>query len=175
MRFSSPDQPRWSLEPLTAQHLDGLMQVQLACYGADFMESAALYAERLASPGQCSLVIVQGREVLAYLAAYRSVLGKVTPLHGGFACASPADTLYLHDMAVAPAHAGEGLASALLQAMLQQAQGDGLRYSALVSVMGSQPYWQRKGYAPLLPWSAQERDALYSYGDDAQYMAQTLG
>ncbi len=151
------------------------MQVQLACYGADFMESAALYAERLASPVQCSLVIVQGREVLAYLAAYRSVLGKVTPLHGGFACASPADTLYLHDMAVAPARAGEGLASALLQAMLQQAQGDGLRYSALVSVMGSQPYWQRKGYAPLLPWSAQERDAMLSYGGDAQYMAQTLG
>ncbi len=78
-------------------------------------------------------------------------------------------------MAVAPARAGEGLASALLQAMLQQAQGDGLRYSALVSVMGSQPYWQRKGYAPLLPWSAQERDAMLSYGGDAQYMAQTLG
>ncbi|QMV71841.1 GNAT family N-acetyltransferase [Comamonas piscis] len=174
MRFSSHDQPNWSLEPLTAQHLDGLMQVQLACYGADFMESAALYAARLASPVQCSLVVVQGSEVLAYLAAYRSVLGKVTPLHGGFACASPADTLYLHDMAVAPARAGEGLASALLQAMLQQAQADGLRYSALVSVMGSQPYWQRKGYAPLMPVCLQHQAALQSYGDDAQYMAQAL-
>lgn len=150
------------------------MQVQLACYGADFMESAALYAERLASPVQCSLVVVQGREVLAYLAAYRSVLGKVTPLHGGFAGESPADTLYLHDMAVAPARAGEGLASALLQAMLQQAQAEGLRYSALVSVMGSQPYWQRKGYAPLMPVSMQHQAALQSYGDDAQYMAQAL-
>lgn len=174
MRFHSNDQPLWSLEPLTAQHLDGLMQVQLACYGADFMESVALYAARLASPVQCSLVAVQQGQVLAYLAAYRSVLGKVTPLHGGFACASAADTLYLHDMAVAPERAGEGLASALLQAMLQQAQADGLRYSALVSVMGSQPYWQRKGYAALLPWSAQEREALLSYGEDAQYMAQAL-
>ena len=174
MRFHSHDQPRWSLEPLTAQHLDGLMQVQLACYGADFMESAALYAARLASPVQCSLVIVQGSEVLAYLAAYRSVLGKVTPLHGDFTCEALAETLYLHDMAVAPDRAGEGLASALLQAMLQQAQADGLHYSALVSVMGSQPYWQRKGYAPLMPWSAQHREALRSYGDDAQYMAQTL-
>ena len=117
---------------------------------------------------------MQQGQVLAYLAAYRSVLGKVTPLHGGFACASAADTLYLHDMAVAPERAGEGLASALLQAMLQQAQADGLRYSALVSVMGSQPYWQRKGYAALLPWSAREREALLSYGEDAQYMAQAL-
>ena len=174
MRFSSDSQPSWSLEPLTEQHLVGLMRVQLACYGAGYMESAELYAQRLNSPAQCSLVVVQGGEVLAYLAAYRSGLGKVTPLHGGFASEATADTLYLHDMAVAPDRAGEGLASALLQAMLQQAQADGLHYSALVSVMGSQPYWQRKGYAPLMPWFAQHREALRSYGDDAQYMAQTL-
>jgi hypothetical protein len=41
----------------------------------------------------------------------RSVLGKVTPLHGDFTCEALAETLYLHDMAVAPDHAAPATAA----------------------------------------------------------------
>ena len=55
-----------------------------------------------------------------------------------------------------------------------QARAEGLRHSALVSVQGSQPYWQRQGYAlHPLPDAAQQA-RLASYGEGAVYMARTL-
>ncbi len=160
------------IRPLTQADLAGLMQVQEACYGAQYMESAAVYEGRVASAAQCSWVAVQGGQVLAYAAAYRSRLGCVTPLHGGFVGSDAPDTLYLHDMAVHPDCAGQGLASALWAALWQSAAAWSPAYAALVSVQGSQDYWQRKGFAvhdALAPDNAQ---ALRGYGDDAVYMVQ---
>lgn len=122
--------------------------MQRVCYGAGFVESAEVFARRLASPVNCSLALEREGRVVAYLAAYRSVLGKVTPLHGGFKAAPAPDTLYLHDMAVHPAYAGQGLVRALLAPLLQGARDQGLRHSALVAVQGAQGYWARHGYAP---------------------------
>ena len=176
MRFValSPE-PDWQIRPLRLADLDGLMQVQEACYGAQYMESAEVYRARIACAAQCSLVAVQAGSVLAYLAAYRSSLGSITPLHGEFDGADAPDTLYLHDMAVNPACAGQGLASALLQALWRNAQAWAPRYSALVSVQGSQDYWQRKGYALHAALSPENAAALRGYGDDAVYMVQRYG
>ncbi len=162
------------VRPLALSDLADLLAVQLACYGDGFVESGEVFARRLASPANCSLVLEQGGTVCAYLAAYRSVHGKVTPLHGDFEAAAQPDTLYLHDMAVLPAHAGKGLARALLQPLQAQGRAHGLRHSALVSVQGSQAYWERHGYVlqPLADMVQQVR--LASYGDGAVYMAQSL-
>ncbi len=108
------------LRPLAPADLPGLMAVQRACYGDGFIEDEAVFARRLASAAHCSLALVRAQEpqpqpgqegaapeqVAAYLAAYRSRLGRVTPLQGGFHGAPGADALYLHDMAVSPAWAG---------------------------------------------------------------------
>ena len=173
MRFSTLqiDAER-QVRPLTLLDLDGLMQVQEACYGAQYMEGSAVYQDRIAHSAQCSLVAVQGDTVLAYLAAYPSSLGKITPLHGAFGAVQTPDTLYLHDMAVRPDCEGQGLASALLNALWRHAQSWSPRYTALVSVQGSQDYWQRKGYALHTALSAHDAAALRGYGDDAVYMAQ---
>lgn len=152
--------------------LPGLMEVQQCCYGSDHMESAEVYRDRIESPMQCSLVAVKGELVLAYLAAYRSSLGSITPLHGAFLPSGAPDTLYLHDMAVHPDCAGQGLATALFSALWQQAGAWSPRYSALVSVQGSQDYWQRKGYALQSPLDSQNTTALETYGEDAVYMVQ---
>lgn len=172
MRFMSSDAPGTHLRPLRAADLPGLMQVQEACYGAVYMEPATVYQGRIASAAQCSWVAVQGEQVLAYLAAYRSRLGCVTPLHGAFADYAAPDTLYLHDMAVHPDCAGQGLASALLAALWQGAAAWSPAYSALVSVQGSQAYWQRKGYALHSALAPVDAAALRGYGEDAVYMAQ---
>ena len=158
--------------PLLAADLPGLLAVQRACYGDGFIESAPVYARRLASPANCSLVLVEDGRVLAYLAAYRSVLGKVTPLHGDFEATPAPDTLYLHDMAVHPAHAGRGLARALLVAL--RAGATGLRHQALVSVQDSQAYWQRQGYAEHPLHDGAQRARLASYGAQAVYMSCAL-
>ncbi|WP_367066760.1 GNAT family N-acetyltransferase [Oryzisolibacter sp. LB2S] len=158
--------------PLLAADLPGLLAVQRACYGDGLIESAEVYARRLASPANCSLVLVEDGRVLAYLAAYHSVLGKVTPLHGDFEATPAPDTLYLHDMAVHPAHAGRGLARALLAAL--RADATGLRHQALVSVQDSQAYWQRQGYAVHPLHDGAQRARLASYGAQAVYMSCAL-
>jgi len=160
--------------PLTLRDLPGLLEVQRACYGTGFVESAEVFARRLASPAQCSLVLEDGGRVCAYLAAYDTLQGKVTPLHGDFEAVPRPDTLYLHDMAVLPALAGRGLARALLEPLWRQATARGLRRSALVSVQGSQGFWERHGYAvQALPGAAQ-RQRLAAYGEGAVYMVRTL-
>ncbi len=162
------------VRPLALSDLADLLAVQLACYGEGFVESGEVFARRLASPANCSLVLEQGGTVCAYLAAYRSVRGKVTPLHGDFEATAQPDTLYLHDMAVSPACAGQGLARTLLQPLWTQAAAEGLRHTALVSVQGTQPYWQRHGYALQVLHDAEQRARVASYGDGAVYMARAL-
>lgn len=160
--------------PLTAQDLPGLLAVQRACYGDGYIESAAVYARRLASPTQCSVVLERAGQLCAYLAAYDSLAGKVTPLHGDFEAADPPDTLYLHDMAVLPALAGQGLARALLAPLWRGAVARGLTRSALVAVQGSQTYWERHGYAVHALRDAVQRQHLAAYGEGAVYMLRTL-
>ncbi|MBB3221090.1 ribosomal protein S18 acetylase RimI-like enzyme [Massilia umbonata] len=152
-----------------------MLRIQLACYGHGFIENAEVYARRLASPLNCSLVCEIDGQPCGYLAAYRSRHGKVTPLHGDFAGAhGEPDTLYLHDMAVLPSHAGRGLARALLERMWAIGSAARLHRSALVSVQDSQGYWARNGYTPQPVHDAVERSRLASYGDGAVYMVRAL-
>lgn len=162
------------IRALGPHDLSGLLAVQLACYGADFIESAEVFARRLASPANCSLALEQDGRIVGYLAAYRSALHKVTPLHGDFDTVEAPDTLYLHDLAVHPAHAGRGLAAALLAPLWQRARAEGLRHSALVAVQGAQGYWERHGYAVLALPDAGQRQRLAGYGGGAAYMARLL-
>jgi ribosomal protein S18 acetylase RimI-like enzyme len=166
--------PATTVRPLAAADVPGLLTVQLACYGEGFVESGDVFARRLASPANCSLVLERAGAVCAYLAAYRSVRHKVTPLHGDFEAVPQPDTVYLHDMAVLPTCAGQGLARALLQPMWDAARAQGLRHTALVSVQGSGAYWARHGYAAQPLPDAVQRERLASYGQGAVYMARTL-
>lgn len=171
----SPFSSRPVLRPLHANDLPALLRIQLACYGHEFIEGAEVYARRLASPLNCSLVCEWEGRICAYLAAYRSQQGKVTPLHGDFAVAHGApDTLYLHDMAVLPSLAGRGLARALLERMWAIGSAARLHRSALVSVQDSQAYWARQGYTSQPLHDAVERSRLASYGDGAVYMVRAL-
>ena len=143
-----------------------MIRIQAACYGPALLESQALYACRLASPAHCSLGARDDRGALtAYLVAYWSVRGAVTPLHGDFKAREDADTLYLHDLAVLPAQAGRGLARALLQAAWRMAQARGVRRAALVSVQGTEAFWRRQGFRP-----APSPAGLDGYGAGALYM-----
>ena len=114
--------PPLEVRSLQPDDLPALMAVQRAAYGDGFMESTEVFARRLASPVNCSLALLLDGALCAYLAAYYSVQGKVTPLHGDFEppLGTAPDTLYLHDMAVLPGMAGKGLARRLLQPLSGQ-------------------------------------------------------
>ena len=69
----------------------------------------------------------------------------------------------------------QGLAQRLVGHLWAHAAGERLQHSALVSVQGSQPFWERLGYrVQALDDPAQQRH-LDSYGAGACYMAKTLG
>ncbi len=160
--------------PLSPQDLPGLLEVQRACYGDSYLESSEVYARRLASPAQCSWVIERTGRIGAYLAAYDSAQGKVTPLHGDFEALDAPDTLYVHDMAVLPELAGQGFAQALLAALWRDAAARGLTRSALVAVQDSQGFWERRGYAAHQLQDVQQRRRLAAYGPGAVYMQRTI-
>jgi ribosomal protein S18 acetylase RimI-like enzyme len=143
-----------------------VMRVQAACYGTDLLEDAALYARRLSHPAHRSLGLrAASGHLLAYLAAYGSVQGQITPLHGEFAQHPAPDTLYLHDLAVRPDCAGQGLAQALLHVASARAAENGLKHMALVSVQDTNAFWRRQGFA-----AAESPPGLDSYGAGAVYM-----
>jgi len=94
---------------MRADDLDAVLAIQLACYGAGFVEDGELIARRLGAAPHTGWVAEHEGGVRAYLAGYPSVAGKLTPLHGEFEVAAQADSLYLHDLAVHPGASGLGL------------------------------------------------------------------
>ena len=68
----------------------------------------------------------------------------------------------------------ESLPQRLLQPLWEQATAHGLRQSALVSVQGSEGYWQRHGYVAQPLHQPEQQQRLASYGEGAVYMARTL-
>lgn len=178
----SPQRPStlpapWQLRALQAHDVQHLLQVQTICYGNGFQESQAVFEQRLRCAHHCSIGVVQPGDdrLKAYLAAYWSNPGKITPLDGCFAPpAAGEQVLYLHDMSVLPELLGQGIARHLLQHAMGQARQRGLRQAALVSVQGSRSYWERQGFSACPVIDAQQYAHLATYGEGALYMTATL-
>lgn len=158
------------VRPMVSSDLDAVLDIQRACYGEGFLEGADVITRRIISPVGLSCVAERGGRVCAYLAAYASHPGKLTPLHGDFEAMPLPSILYLHDLAVHPQAAGLGLAQALVRHLWAQGVALGLAASALVSVQGSQDFWARLGYQVQTLGDPGQQQRLASYGAGACYM-----
>ncbi|HEX7867634.1 MAG TPA: GNAT family N-acetyltransferase [Variovorax sp.] len=157
-----------------AADLDAVLAIQLACYGAGFVEDGTLIARRLAAAPHTGWVAEHEGGVRAYLAGYPSVAGKLTPLHGEFEVAAQADSLYLHDLAVHPDASGLGLGPQLVRHAWAHAAQAGWRHSTLVSVQSSVGFWQRQGYAATQPAGPEQQARLATYPGESVYMIRRL-
>ena len=167
----------WMVRSLSVRDVPSLLQLQTICYGDMFLESEEVFARRLASEYQCSLGVVQPGDTAlhAYLVGYWSNFGKVTPLNGEFNAPAPgAQVLYLHDMSVHPHLSGQGVAKHLLERLLQMGRERGVAQACLVSVQGSQTYWERQGFSLCPVHDTQQQRNLETYGQGAVYMARAL-
>jgi GNAT superfamily N-acetyltransferase len=156
--------------------LQAVLAVQAACYPPAMQEAAGVVLARLRAAPGTTLVACDsegaGEGICAYVFAYPSLRGKVTSLGAEFALPDAPDTLYVHDLAVAPRALGRGLARLLAQAVMERGREQGLSHSALVSVQDSRRFWEGLGYRadaarPHCP-------ALASYPDGALYMTRAL-
>ena len=81
---------------------------------------------------------------------------------------SDAGTYYFHDLAVLPEAKGSGAARAAVEVALAHAASSGFATASLVAVNGSQPFWQRQGFALVdVPHLAEK---LGAYEPGARYM-----
>lgn len=158
------------LRQVREDDLDAVLVVQAACYPPVMQEAGEVVLARMRAAGETSLVAVVNGVVQAYVFAYRSVLGAVTPLGAEFTVAAAGDTLYIHDLSVAPAAAGCGLARGLVERLRALACAQGLKHCALVSVQDSLAFWERLGFRASVCAQEEARLALASYPQVAVYM-----
>ncbi|WP_312300365.1 GNAT family N-acetyltransferase [Stutzerimonas nitrititolerans] len=154
--------------------IPAVLSIQQEAYSPQLQEDEAVIRARLAACPQLAWVAEDAEGVCAYLFAYHSRVGKVTPLDGKFQRHEQADCLYLHDLAVAPRAGGRGIGPALVRKKLEQARAHRLRYSALVSVQDSEAFWSRLGYAAHTQLDQPQVSNLASYRIPAVYMVQAL-
>ena len=82
--------------------------------------------------------------------------------------AEDASTLYIHDLAISPQARGEGVAQALIENLLEQAQSLDINKVSLVAVQGMSGFWSKYGFKSI------KSNSTKSYGDDAQFMVNQL-
>lgn len=154
--------------------LAGVAAIQASSYHPHYLEDDATLAARLREFPDTSWVAEGPAGLGAYLVAYRSVLGKVTPLGAHFDPPPQPNCLYLHDLAVAAHAAGQGLGPALVRHALAMARRESLPCSALVSVQESQAFWRRLGYGVQALADVQQQAHLASYPGGGVYMVRVL-
>lgn len=164
----------YSLRTMQEDDIPAVLSIQKEAYSPQLQEDEAVIRSRLAACPQLAWIAEDAEGVCAYLFAYHSCVGKVTPLDGEFQRHAEADCLYLHDLAVSPRAGGRGIGQALVRKKLEQAKAHQLRYSALVSVQDSEAFWSRLGYAAHTQLEQPQASNLASYRIPAVYMVQAL-
>lgn len=140
----------------------------------DFPEERDVLAEKqTVSPDTCFVWETEGR-VGGYLLAHPFRLGEVPALDSMLGVLPDnSDTLYLHDIAIAPDARSGGAGGKAVALILQCALKMGLSTLSLVAVNGSPPFWEKHGFKP---WQvdAKLKQKLLTYSEDACYMTRSV-
>ena len=152
--------------------LDAVLRIQDQCYVEITPESlVSLRAKILASPGTCFVAETAAAGVFGYLIAVPVRYPELPALDARtFEPSMGADTLYIHDLAVAQAGRGTGAARSLVNCGMNAARSQGLRAACLVAIQGSVRYWEQFGFEMVAAPSTGVARKLASYGAAAQLM-----
>lgn len=126
------------------------------------------------SPETCFVCVDGEEQVLGYVLAHPWEGEQVPCINQDISdseeLVSPqeASTLYIHDLAITPEARGEGVAQALIENLIEQAQSFDIDKISLVAVQGMSGFWSKFGFKSMKSTSTD------SYGDDAQFMVNQL-
>lgn len=140
----------------------------------DYPESEAVLAEKLRLfPGGCLSLESRGT-VVGYCYSHPWTRGSVPSLNTLLrALPATPTTYFIHDVAVHPDRRGQGLAQSAGPLLCAISRGARLTHLSLVSVHGTQAFWQRLGFAEA--GDAALRQAVQAaYGPEATPMEQTI-
>lgn len=161
-----------SIRPARRGDLDAILQIQARCYTAIVPESPrSMGAKLAAAPASCFVAGLADGTPVAYLLALPWHFDDPPHLDAP-TCQPPADadTLYLHDLAVAPEARGGGTADALVGAFMAALTASRIGRASLIAIQGSAGWWSRHGFAPVAMTPALA-ERLAGYGSDACYMS----
>ena len=148
---------RFAIRAMRQTDLPAVLGIQALAHPDHYHEPAEALASRLAL-GETLCMVAEAAlsgELLGYAFAH-AWAGNPPALHEPLPRIGESDHLFLHDVAVAPAAQGLGVAQALLQAIKQGADG----VIRLVAVSDARSYWLRHGFC-----DAPEVDLHSAYGE----------
>lgn len=144
-----------------------VLAVQRSAYHEVFHEPSETFAGKLALYPRGAVGLFEGSSLAAYLFCHPWVVGETVPLSAEhLVLPERPNCLYIHDLAVAQNCRGRGLAERLADEAFELAEALHLPACALVSVQGSETFWERLGFV-----SQQELE--YLPGITANYMVRT--
>ncbi|GGY70004.1 N-acetyltransferase [Cellvibrio zantedeschiae] len=161
----------FNIRPMLSSDLRTVEAIQAEAYAGHFLESAHIIAQRFDSSPTTSWVAERDGQVCAYLVAYWSKVGKISPLNAPFAPIEEMQCLYLHDLALLKIAQGFGLARLLINAATDHASNQSAYAIALLSVQSSKAFWQGLGFSEFahLEESQQENLNTYLTGNNAAF------
>lgn len=159
------------LKSLNTDYMADVLRIQDECYSEIEPESfESLQVKILASPQTC-LIAESSEGALGYLIAVPIIYPHLPALNAQtFELLAGADTLYIHDLAVASAGRGKGVAQVLVRDAIDTGKRIGLSKACLVAIQNSQKFWAQFSFEAV----GEPPDALIpklaSYGAGAQLM-----
>ncbi len=156
---------------LKIEHMADVLRIQESCYSEIEPESSeSLQAKILASPATC-LIAESSEGALGYLIAAPIIYPQLPALNSPtFSLSVGADTLYIHDLAVASGGRGKGVAQTLVRASIDTAKRSGLSRACLVAIQNSQNFWAQFRFETVTEPPDTLLPKLASYGANAQLM-----
>lgn len=153
----------------TADDIQAILNIQAACYPADFIESAAtLQRKQQLAPNTSWLIEIDGK-AMGYLFCH-PWHSDTPPALGKKLAEIPtaADRFYIHDLAISPAGRGKQLADQLIEHALQWARQSQFKQAMLVAVLGADAFWRKQQF------SSKPSIQLSGYGKGAVCMQRLL-
>jgi ribosomal protein S18 acetylase RimI-like enzyme len=136
-----------ALRHFTPDDLPAIHRLEASLYAPALRVSDEAFLRLLTLFPDGAFGFFEGPELCAFAFAVPLVAGAVLDLTAPLdALPQHADTLYIHNLGVAPRYRGHGLAGRLVGALFDLARARGFRACELVSVQGSAPFWERFGF-----------------------------
>ena len=153
----------------------GVERVQAECYPLEALESGdSLMSHWRVSPTTC-LVAASGDEIIGYLLAHPWPRRMIPPLNKVYeVLPENADSLFLHDLALSPPVRGTGLARKLVERVLDTGERLGMTHASLISVQGSERFWNRFGFVAIDPPSAEYAAAVRVFYPSSEFRVMEL-
>ena len=139
----------------------------------DFFESLDVLSERQRIYFHGAYLLEVNERPAGYVLSHPWRFGDVPPLNALLGeLPDPADTYYIHDLALLPVARRIGAASFITEALAKHARAHGFGTMSLVAVNGSQGFWERHEFAVVD--QPQLAEKLASYEDAARLMIRRL-